>query len=414
MNLLHIVPVISALCLVSISHAETPAESTEKFLREGKLAEGEKALAEIVAMHPNDGEALFGLGMIQFVRAVEHLVQSFHRYGIRESEFARALPFERLPIPANSSPEVMRYSDRKAIMKLLNDDLMRAEATLGKIGKKDIRLPIHFGQIRLDLNHDGQAQGDETLWKIYSQLNLAVRDNPTEEASKSFVISFDRADVAWLRGYCHLLMAVCEATLAYDFHELFDYTGPLFYPKSETSFPFLQRGIDQHTPDFDFENILDAVVMIHMFRMPVAEPQRMKSALTHLESVITLSRESWSFIMAETDDDHEWIPNPKQHSVMPGGTVTDDMVKGWMEFLNEAETILKGKQLVPFWRRREDRGVNLRRVFTEPKTFDLVLWLQGTAAVPYLEKGPKSKPETWARFNTLFRGQFVLFGFWFN
>ena len=67
--------------------------------------------------------------------------------------------------------------------------------------------------------------------------------------------------------------------------------------------------------------------------------------------MIALSHESWKFIVAETDDDHEWVPNTKQHSVMPNGTVTIEMVKGWLEFLDEAKAILKGEKLIPFWRR---------------------------------------------------------------
>ena len=66
--------------------------------------------------------------------------------------------------------------------------------------------------------------------------------------------------------------------------------------------------------------------------------------------MIALSREAWKSYLAETDDDHEWIPNPKQNTVMPGGKVTGEMVKGWLEFLDEAEAILAGKKLVPFWR----------------------------------------------------------------
>ncbi|MGP0066607.1 MAG: hypothetical protein ACLQGP_23835 [Isosphaeraceae bacterium] len=394
--------------------AETPSSLTERFLVEGKLAEGEKILSEMVAARPNDGEALFGLGAIQFIRASEHLVQSFHRYGMQNSEFANALPFERLPIPANKSPEVIRYADRRAIMKDFNDDLIKAESTLARIVDKDVKLPLHFGQIRLDINHDGKAEEDETLWKIYAQLNSAARGQVTAEASKAFLITFDRGDVAWLRGYCHLLMAMCEAILAHDFHEMFDYSGCLFYPKAETSFPFLLRGGEQRPLEFSFENIVDAVAMIHMMRLPVSEPERMRAALAHLESMIALSRESWAFILAETDDDHEWVPNPKQHTVVPGGAVSDAMVKGWMEFLDEAQAIFKGEKLIPFWRRREDRGVNLRRVFTEPRMFDLLLWVQGTAAAPYLEKGPKTKPETWRRLQTIFQGQFIGFAFWFN
>jgi hypothetical protein len=136
--------------------------------------------------------------------------------------------------------------------------------------------------------------------------------------------------------------------------------------------------------------------------------------LAHLESMIALSRESWKYILAETDNDHEWIPNPRQQSVLPGGTVNGNMVEAWMTFLDETEALLKGKKLIPFWRGGERRGVNLRRVFTEPRPFDLILWVQGTAAAPYLEQGPLTNPETWRRLQNVFRGEFIGFALWFN
>ena len=130
--------------------------------------------------------------------------------------------------------------------------------------------------------------------------------------------------------------------------------------------------------------------------------------------MIDLSHESWKLIMTEKDDDHEWVPNTKQHSVMPGGTVNNEMVKGWFEFLDEAEQILKGEKLIPFWRGGPESGVNLRRVFTEPRPFDLVLWVQGTAAKPYLQNGVCTTAETWSRFQRIFRGEFIGFALWFN
>src|SRR5262245_13535826 len=122
----------------------------------------------------------------------------------------------------------------------------------------------------------------------------------------------------------------------------------------------------------------------------------------------------WKLAMAETDDDHEWIPNPKQHSVIPEVRVTLEMVDQWQAFLDEADAILAGKKLIPFWRGAGDLGVNVRRVFLEPKRFDLVLWVQGSAAAPYLEKGPVTKRETWERLMRVFEGNFIGFAFWFN
>jgi len=160
--------------------------------------------------------------------------------------------------------------------------------------------------------------------------------------------------------------------------------------------------------------IPDHASFFHLLHFPVKEPARMESALKHLEAMVTLSRESWKFYLAETDDDHEWIPNPKQNTVMPGGKVTDEMVKGWLSFLEEAETILAGQKLVPLWRGADQKGVNLRRVFTEPRELDLIFWFQGTAAVPYLEEGPITQPEIWTRLLRVFRGEFIGFAIWFN
>ncbi len=93
------------------------------------------------------------------------------------------------------------------------------------------------------------------------------------------MITFDRADAAWLRGYCHLLMAMSDVYLAHDAHELFEHTAPYFYPNAETPFPFLRRRPDADRQQVETADILDAVAFIHLVRFPVQEPARLKSAL---------------------------------------------------------------------------------------------------------------------------------------
>ncbi len=90
------------------------------------------------------------------------------------------------------------------------------------------------------------------------------------------------------------------------------------------------------------------------------------------------------------------------------------MVSSWLEFVEESEALLAGKRLIPFWRGKEERGLNLRRVFIEPRAFDLVLWVQGTAATPYLEKGPLTRAEVWTRLQQVFGGDLFGFAVWFN
>lgn len=154
------------------------------------------------------------------------------------------------------------------------------------------------------------------------------------------------------------------------------------------------------------------VAFIHLNHWPVVEPARLRSVLEHFEAMVRLSRESWSRIMAETDDRNEWIPSPRQSGVLPRMRVTEDLVAGWMSFLDEFEALLQGKKLLPHW--RFDRGINLRRIFLEPSTFDIVLLIQGSAALPYLEEGELTSDETWRRITEVFGGDLFRYAIWFN
>lgn len=49
--------------------------------------------------------------------------------------------------------------------------------------------------------------------------------------------------------------------------------------------------------------------------------------------------------------------------------------------------ILEGKKLIPQWRLNDGRGINLKKVFAEPRALDFILWAHGALAIPYLEKG---------------------------
>jgi hypothetical protein len=418
-----IMRVALAFALLSAVAARLPAAEerpvAEKYLISGDLAGGQEALQAILNAHSEDAQARFGLGTVQFVRSVEHLVQGFYKHGLQPDLSGGMIPFARLPVPPNPKPHPIAYDDLRTLFRTFLDDLSRAEGTLAQMKDDAVKLPIRFGLVRLDLDGDGKATEEETLWKLYARLNGQVgRDKTAGTDADGFPIVFDRGDVAWMRGYCHLLMTFSEVLLAHDTSRLFDHTAHLFFSKPKTPFAFLKndpKGINPRGPDGVNTGLIgDVLAFAHLLHFPVKEPARMASALNHLETMVTLSRESWTFYVLETDNDHEWIPNPKQDTVMPGGKVTDEMVKGWLDFLDEAGMILAGKELVPFWRDDDRKGVNLRRVFTEPRVMDLIFWVQGTAAVPYLEADNVTKPEVWTRLLRVFRGEFIGFAIWFN
>jgi hypothetical protein len=391
------------------SQDASPSPIVEPYLRNGELAAAEEALVSRLGEHPGDDRARFSLGVVRVLRGGERLVQSLHTYGMRSRP--GGAPFVRLPVPPNLEPEEIRYEDARNVCRRLIADLSKAEATLAEVDDPNVKLPIRVGQIRLDFDGNGEAGDQETFWLIYRRITPGVHVSPKD--AEQFVVCLDRGDVDWLRAYCHLLTGLCEMELAYDERECFQRTAHLLFPRVDSPYDFLDHP-RKPFPVGEHADVSDLIAMVHLVRFSLEEPVRMQAALDHFEQVVKLSRSSWKFILSETDDDREWIPNPKQKGVIPGVRVTQGMVDRWHELLDEVEALLAGEKLVPFWRGDPELGVNLRRVFTEPRQFDLVLWVQGTDASPYLEKGELTRPEFWRRLQQTFRGNLMGFAIWFN
>src|SRR5262249_37535957 len=137
---------------------EHQAPLVEAYLLKGQFAEGEAALLGRLKDFPKDDQARFGLGALQFVRAIEHLGQQLHRYGLRSDRGQQLnIPFLRLPVPANPRPKACTYPAVRKVFEELIADLQKAEATLADVQNEQVKLPLHPGSIRLDLVGDGKA-----------------------------------------------------------------------------------------------------------------------------------------------------------------------------------------------------------------------------------------------------------------
>ncbi|BBD62392.1 hypothetical protein NIES2109_52320 [Nostoc sp. HK-01] len=387
----------------------TPPSDIEQYLINAQFQQGEEAFITKLQENANDDQTRFKLGVVQLMGATQKLMQSLYRYGLQQNILTQFFPILRLPVPTNPTPQPVTYQDARKILQDLLNDLTQVKDTLEPIKDNQVKLPLRLGLTRLDFNADGKLEEDESFWKTFS---LLTGIPATEKAAQSLAIAFDAGDVIWLKGYCNLLSAIAQVVLAYDESKLFDSTAHLVFAQPQTAYPFLANG----TGAFGWGNfdISDMIAFIHLINFPVAEPERLTTALQNFQTVTALSRQSWELILAETDNDREWLPNPQQKGVIPNAVVTQPMIDGWLTFLNEADTLLTGKKLVPFWRKREVRGINLNKVFTQPSTFDLVLWVQGTGAAPYLQLGRVTDTNTWLQLLEVFRGQFFEFAAWFN
>jgi len=395
------------LLAVSPASAEGVMAEVQGNLAAAHLAEAETALRARLAETPTDDQARFALGTVQFLAAVEHLGQGLYRYGLNSGTGQRSrssmIPALHIPVPINPKPEEISYGRFQDLLRAFTTELEAAEKTLAAIKDEKVVLPLDLAQIRLDLDGDGKGGTDEALIALFERFGWRL---PADQRNAALAVDFDWGDVAWLQGYCHLLQAIADVTLAYDWHEAFDVTFPSYFPMPSS--PNAQLG---YSPD-SYSDILDIVAFIHLIRWQLADRDRLLAVQQHFLSVVALSRESWKRIGAETDDVREWLPNPQQASAIAGARVTVETIEGWQLFLADFEALLQGKKLLPHFRLKN--GLNLDRFFRESESFDLVLMIQGSAALPYMEQGEMASLSSWDRIFALMGGNFLRTAVWFN
>jgi hypothetical protein len=379
---------ISTLMLFGLTGTiRADAPFVESYLHQGKLALGEQALLLHLQKKPDDDQARFGLGFLQFLRAIEHLGQAWYEYGVKDNS---GLPFLRMPVPKNPKPTPMSYLALRRVNDQLIHDLEVAEATLAKVTSDHVQLPLQLAKIQFDFLGDGKGLTDllDIMKKLMRQDFQFLKKNP------AFLVKFDRADVAWLRAYCHLLMGMMEFWQTIEFENLFNSFMPTWFEKVNLR----DRG------DRNFSIVLNR------------EPARMAKAREHFLMVCKMNRETWRYIRFEKDDDFEWLPNPKQHGVI-GLPVREEMIDQWLEMIGRVEQLLNGELILPNrGEADEDDGIDLKKFMTEtPAEVDALELFSGKANLKFLSKGKKiSNPDLNRMLNLMSDSFGVGYSAWFN
>ena len=360
------------------------------------LAAAEAKLAEL----PESAEHSFLLGGLQFLRASEAIMQV--RYQNSSTSLA-LLPGMRNSLPANPDAEFDPAFIEIAMTQAL-DHLARAEASLERATGRDMAVEFPLDAIWFDIN----ANGTRDEWE--SGLAVMADLNASPDADFDGLIRFDTADAHWLKAYVHVMSGMAEMTLAtdptpairtvYDSRREMDALGPV-----EGMF------LDNET--------IDTIAAVLLTLRGTPDQARTRVAHAHFKAMIAENKAFWTAVMNETDNDREWLPNPQQSSAF-GVEVDAEMAAGWQAVLAEIEDVLNGDALVPYWRIQNGFeaetgvGVNVAKFLQDPGDMDIILWLHGAGAAPYLERGKLAQLEAWDRFARMTGGDGLMFAAWFN
>lgn len=386
-----------ALAACTPASAPTAPDATwQDTLAEQGLAATEAQLAE----GPQSAENDFLLGGIQFLRTSEAIMQVRYQ---NSSTSLDLLPGMRNTLPANPDAEFDPAFIETAMTQAL-EHLARAEASLTRAAAKDMAVEVPLDAIWFDVNSNGTRDEWESGLAVMADLNAS----PNEDFDG--LVRFDTADVHWLKAYVHVMSGMAEMTLATD-------PTPAIRTVYES-----RREMDALGPVegmFLDNETIDTITAVLLTLRGTPDRSRTQAAHTHFKAMIAENQAFWTAVMEETDNDREWLPNPEQSSAF-GVEVDAEMAAGWQAVLAEIEDVLNGDALVPYWRLQNDPnaetgvGVNVAKFLQDPGDMDIILWLHGAGAAPYLERGKLARLEAWDRFARMTGGDGLMFAAWFN
>ena len=353
----------------------------------------------VLAARGRTPETSFQLGGIRFLRAIETMLQA------RYDSYDASVPFipgMAAPLPPNPNarftPDFLETGLKGALAHLEGARSALAGATEGEFATE-----LQLDALWLDIDRNKQRAEWESLRALLDGLGAQV-----DWTSFDGKIRFDTADAEWLAAYVHMMSGTSELVLSVD-------------PTSAIKTVYegrmqLERAGAIGAPDFLFgdDHWIDQAAAVLVALNGEPDAARTRKALDHFRAMIAHNRKFWPEMLAETDNDHEWLPNPSQASAF-GIEITSEVATGWQDVLSEMEEMLEGRALIPFWRTPPGPegattgvGINLRRLLSDPPDLNVALLIQGAAIAPYLEKGKLVTLDAWNRFGQLTRGDGLL------
>lgn len=408
--MLKLSPVAVAALIVSSPVLAGPTGDTLKTaLYAGTLSDGLSKLEPMAA--GGDTEAAFGVGTLKLATAIEHFTQTLYRHGFDLPD-GRPAGIEQPNIPQNPNPEPFDYAGVRQMLSTFVEELDAARVSFDAASKSgDYVVSINPADIRIDANGDGKAEEGESLaglMTIWS--HSSTPPDPSEVPHQE--IGLDRADAFWFAGYTQVIGAQADFLLAHDFSSFVNATFHRFFPRAGFPMQPYAEGVQLMFDPATDTGIADLIAAIHAISWPVTDAEKLSRVRDRLKAVLAYSRQDWDAILAETDDNHELLPSPKQTPLAPDASITDEKVAAWRATLDKADAVLDGALLVPHWRFKQ--GFDLKAYFTTAKTTDLVMILTGAGALPYLRDGPVASTEDFRAVQTAFGDDWLGYAFWFN
>ena len=219
-----------------------------------------------------------------------------------------------LVLDSASSTDGFDHARMRAALERTVKALAAADADL-VVAARDQRfsLELCLACWERDWNHSGEVdRNDRRLFQI--EINENGDYLPEGDPRRTPTFHFDVGDVHWARAMLSFQRAFLEMLLAYRWTELDRLVGSLF------------RG----SPP---------LITIHL-----DHPERIARARALILDGLEHADRCRRAYLAETDDDREWVPNPRQRNHPLPLPVDDQLYQVWAGILGDVERLIAGKE----------------------------------------------------------------------
>ena len=248
---------------------------------------------------PADDNARLALGVVQTLAGGERLMQSLYRYGLNP-QWTTMLPFVRLPVPANPKPEPL---SNEAFRQIMLDLLADCGAPRPR-WRRSIRRRCTCRCTWACTDLTSTAMAGPTPTRRCGKCSPALPGREVDEQTAArFTIAADRGDAHWLAATCTCFPPCAKCSWPTTPSTLHDYSGQMFFPTAKTKF--------SESPDaepWSRQMFSDLIAFVHLLDFPGGRAAANAAAAAHLLAVVEQSPLSWAAILAETDDEQEWVP----------------------------------------------------------------------------------------------------------
>ncbi len=181
------------------------------------------------------------------------------------------------------------------------------EEHLAMIEHKDFSVELCPACWRVDWDNNGRIDGRDD-WILEIDLNVHSKKIPKGDPARRPTFRFDHGDILWARAFIAFHQAVINLALSYKL-------------------PNLQSAISSRQMDI---KLLDKT--------------RVEATKTNLLKGLDLADRARVAYLAETDDDREWVPNPKQKNHPLPLPVDDRLYETWAGIVGDLRRLIHGEE----------------------------------------------------------------------